>query len=473
MKKPWSGRFTEKTAEIVEKYTESISFDKRLWRYDIEGSIAHTKMLAKQKIIHRLDADKIIKGLKEIYNEIEEGKFLFKEELEDIHMNIESALIEKIGDTGGKLHTARSRNDQIALDLRLYLRDEIKEINRLLLRLQKVLVDLSSRHIETVMPGYTHMQRAQPILLSHHLMAYVQMFERDIMRFEDCLKRLNVSPLGSCALAGTSIPIDRQYVAKLLGFDSVSENSIDAVSDRDFVLEFLCHASIFMMHVSRIAEEIVIWSSQEFGFIELPEAFTTGSSIMPQKKNPDVSELMRSKTGRIYGTLISLLTVMKGLPLSYNRDMQEDKEALFNAVDTLKLTITVLAQMLEKTKFNKDKLYETASEGFSTATDVAEYLAIKGLPFRTAHEITGRMIRYCIENNKKLSDLSIKEYKSFSDLIKKDIYKFLDAHESANAKKSYGGTAAESVKLQIRNFLKNFSYKSKIKKGIHNRKVSG
>jgi argininosuccinate lyase len=466
MKKPWSGRFVEKTAGIAEKYTESITFDKRLWRHDIEGSIAHVKMLAKQKIIHKQDADKIIKGLKEIYNEIEKGKFVFKKELEDIHMNIESALIKKIGDVGGKLHTARSRNDQVALDLRLYLRDQIKEIQILLRNLQKVLVGLSHKYLETVMPGYTHMQRAQPVLLSHHLMAYVHMFERDKMRLGDCLKRLNVCPLGSCALAGTSLPIDREYVAKLLGFDSVSENSIDAVSDRDFALEFLSNASILIMHISRVAHEIVMWASQEFCFVELPDAFTTGSSIMPQKKNPDVAELMRSKTGRIYGSLISLLTVMKGLPLSYNRDMQEDKESVFDAVDTLRLTITALTQMLEKTKFNKNKLYETASEGFSTATDIAEYLAMKGLPFRTAHEITGRIVRYCIENNKKLPDLSIAEYKSFSDLIEDDIYKCLDALESANAKRSHGGAATESVRLQISRFSKGLRDNSKIRKGV-------
>lgn len=461
MKKPWAGRFAEKTAEIVEKYTESISFDKRLWRHDIQGSIAHAKMLARQGIISKQDAEKIIKGLKEIHDEIEQGKFIFREELEDIHMNIEAALIEKIGDTGGKLHTARSRNDQVALDLRLYLRDEIKNITALIITLQKVLISLSEKNLTTVMPGYTHMQRAQPVLLSHHLMAYVHMFERDRMRFADSLKRLNISPLGSCALAGTSLPVDREYTANLLGFDLISDNSIDAVSDRDFALEFLSNSSIVMMHVSRIANEIVMWMSQEFCFIELPDAFTTGSSIMPQKKNPDVAELMRAKTGRIYGSLVNLLTVMKGLPLSYNRDMQEDKEPVFDTIDTLKLTLNVLIQMLEKIKFNNKKLFEAALEGFSTSTDIAEYLVKKGVPFRTAHELTGRIVRYCIENNKKLSDLSITEYKSFSDTIDADIYKCLGLLESVNAKSSYGGTAVDSVKLQISNFKKKLSKNTK------------
>ncbi len=452
MKKLWAGRFTEKTSEIVEKYTESVSFDKRLWRHDIQGSIAHAEMLAKQDIISKKDANKIIKGLKEIYKEIEKGKFEFKQEHEDIHMNIESALIEKIGEVGGKLHTARSRNDQAALDLRLYMRDEIVEIMRLLLNLESVLAYLSDRNLNIVMPGYTHMQRAQPVLLSQHLMAYAQMFDRDRMRLKDSLKRLNVSPLGSCALAGTSLPIDRQYVADLLGFDSVSENSIDAVSDRDFAIEFLCNSSMLMMHVSRTAGEIIMWASQEFCFIELPDAFTTGSSIMPQKKNPDVAELMRGKTGRIYGSLINLLTMMKGLPLSYNRDMQEDKEPVFDAVDTLKLTLNALIQMLEKIRFNEKRLNETADEGFSTATDIAEYLVKKGLPFRTAHDTTGKIVRYCIENSKKLSDLSITEYKSFSNVIADDIYKFISTIESVNAKKSYGGTSTDLVRQQISRF---------------------
>jgi argininosuccinate lyase len=454
MKKPWSGRFTEKTADIVEKYTESISFDKRLWRYDIEGSIAHAKMLAKQGIIPKKDADKIVKGLKEIYKEIESGRFKFREELEDIHMNIESALIKKIGEIGGRLHTARSRNDQVALDIRLYLRAEAREIISLLKGLETVLADMAEKHLGIVMPGYTHLQRAQPVLLSHHLMAYAHMFDRDRARFEDALKRINIMPLGSCALAGTTLPTDRHYVAELLEFDAVSENSMDSVSDRDFSLEFLSCSSILMMHTSRMAEELILWSSEEFSFIELSDAFTTGSSIMPQKKNPDVAELMRGKTGRVYGNLVSLLATMKGLPLTYNRDMQEDKEPVFDTVDTVKLTLNALFQMLPKIKFNERRLKDTADAAFSTATDIAEYLARKGIPFRTAHEITGKIVRYCIDNNKRLSDLSITEYKSFSDVIGNDIYKFIGTLESVNAKKSYGGTSPEMVKEQIKKFRK-------------------
>ena len=454
MKKPWSGRFKEKTADIVEQYTESISFDKRLWRYDIEGSIAHAKMLAKQGIIPKKDADKIVKGLKEIYKEIESGRFKFREELEDIHMNIESALIKKIGEIGGRLHTARSRNDQVALDIRLYLRAEAREMISLLKGLETVLADMAEKHLGIIMPGYTHLQRAQPVLLSHHLMAYAHMFGRDRMRFGDALKRINVLPLGSCALAGTTLPTDRHYVAELLGFDSVSENSMDSVSDRDFSLEFLSCSSILMMHTSRMAEELILWSSEEFSFIELPDAFTTGSSIMPQKKNPDVAELMRGKTGSVYGNLMSLLTTMKGLPLTYNRDMQEDKEPVFDTVDTVKLTLHALIQMLPKIKFNEKRLKDTADAAYSTATDIAEYLVRKGIPFRTAHEITGKIVRYCIDKNKRLSDLSITEYKSFSDVIGNDIYKFIGILESVNAKKSYGGTSPEMVKEQIKKFRK-------------------
>ena len=354
-KKPWAGRFTEATSKSVERYTESISYDKRLWRYDIEGSIAHARMLAKQGIIAKKESDRIVKGLKEIYREIDEGRFVFREELEDIHMNIESALIERIGDVGGKLHTARSRNDQVALDIRLYLRAETDEIRGLLLGLEKKLTETAELHLGIIVPGYTHTQRAQPVLLSHHLMAYAQMFERDRERFTDAMKRINILPLGACALAGTSLPIDRAYVAELLGFDEVSENSIDSVSDRDAVIEFLSCSSLMMMHISRIAEELILWSSEEFSFIEISDAYTTGSSIMPQKKNPDVAELMRGKTGRIFGNLVSLLTLMKGLPLSYNRDMQEDKEPLFDTCDTVKATLNILTEMLGGITFQTGK----------------------------------------------------------------------------------------------------------------------
>jgi argininosuccinate lyase len=454
MKKLWGGRFKEKTAEIVEQYTESISFDRRLWKYDIEGSIAHAMMLSKQRIIPKKDADKIIKGLKDIYKEIESGVFKFRYELEDIHMNIELSLIEKIGDVGGRLHTARSRNDQVALDVRLYLRAEVRDIIFLLKGFETVLANMAEKQSGVIMPGYTHMQRAQPVLLSHHLMAYAHMFRRDRMRFEDALKRIDVMPLGSCALAGTSLSTDRHYVAKLLGFDSVSENSMDSVSDRDFLIEFLSCASIFMMHISRLAEELVLWSSEEFSFIELPDAFTTGSSIMPQKKNPDVAELMRGKTGRVYGSLIALLTIMKGLPMSYNRDMQEDKEPVFDAVDTVKLTLNALIQMTPKIKFNAKRLKDTADFSFSTATDIAEYLVRKDVPFRTAHDITGKIVRFCIDNKKRLDEMSIDEYRLFSKDIKKDIYNFIRAADSVNSKKSYGGTSPETVKEQIKRFKK-------------------
>ncbi|MBT9537351.1 MAG: argininosuccinate lyase, partial [Nitrospirae bacterium] len=400
MKKLWAGRFTEKTSKTVEYFTESISFDRRLWKYDIEGSIAHAKMLGKQKIISQKDSSAIINGLKNIAGEIETGRFRFAVELEDIHMNIEAALIKNIGDAGKKLHTARSRNDQVALDLRLYLRAETKETIALIKNLQKTLLNAAENNIGIIMPGYTHLQRAQPVLLSHHLLAYVEMLRRDRERFEDSLKRINVLPLGSCALAGTSLPVDRSYAAKLLGFKAIAENSIDAVSDRDFAIEFLTDAGILMMHLSRFAEELILWSTEEFSFIELPDAFTTGSSIMPQKKNPDVAELIRGKSGRIYGNMIALMTVMKGLPLAYNRDMQEDKTPVFDTVDTIKSCLTVLAQMMPQIKFMKERMRDAAGRAYSTATDIAEYLVKKGVPFRQAHEITGKIVRYCIKNKK-------------------------------------------------------------------------
>ncbi|NTU42021.1 MAG: argininosuccinate lyase [Nitrospirales bacterium] len=452
MKKLWAGRFQEKTADIVERYTESISYDRRLWRHDIEGSIAHATMLKRQGIIPAEDADRIIEGLKEIYKEIEEGRFCFREDLEDIHMNIEAALTEKVGEIGGRLHTARSRNDQVALDVRLYLRAEVKEMIGLVLSLEAVLAEMAENNLGTIMPGYTHMQRAQPVLLSHHLMAYGQMFRRDRQRLTDLMKRINVLPLGAGAMAGTTLPIDRHYVAELLGFDSVTENSMDTVADRDFSLEFLSSASIFMMHSSRMAEELILWSSEEFSFIELPDAFTTGSSIMPQKKNPDVAELMRGKTGRVYGSLISLLTTMKGLPMTYNRDMQEDKEPVFDAVDTVKLTLEALVQMLPRITFKGERMTETADAAFSTATDIAEYLVRKAVPFRTAHEITGKIVRYCIEQRKGLSDMAMAEYKTFTEAIGEDIYQYISLSQSVNSRMSYGGTALEMVKGQIQRF---------------------
>ncbi len=450
MKKPWAGRFTEKTSKTVEYFTESISFDRRLWKYDIEGSIAHAKMLGKQNIISQKDSAAIINGLKNIAGEIETGRFRFAVELEDIHMNIEAALIKNIGDAGKKLHTARSRNDQVALDLRLYLRAETKEIISLIKNLQKTLLNAAENNIGIIMPGYTHLQRAQPVLLSHHLLAYVEMLRRDRERFEDSLKRINVLPLGSCALAGTSLPVDRSYAAKLLGFKAIAENSIDAVSDRDFAIEFLTDAGILMMHLSRFAEELILWSTEEFSFIELPDAFTTGSSIMPQKKNPDVAELIRGKSGRIYGNMIALMTVMKGLPLAYNRDMQEDKIPVFDTVDTVKSCLTVLAQMMPQIKFMRERMHEAAGKAYSTATDIAEYLVKKGVPFRQAHEITGKIVRHCIKNKKQLGEISINEFRNFSNTISKDIYSRLSAENSVKAKNSRGGTSPSEVKKQIK-----------------------
>jgi argininosuccinate lyase len=454
MKKPWSGRFTHKTSGLVESFTESISFDKRLWRHDIRGSIAHAKMLAKQGIITAREAAAIEKGLLEIAAEIEAGKFRFRNELEDIHMNIEAELARKIGPAGKKLHTARSRNDQVALDIRLYLREETEDIISKILQLQKTLLTIAEKHIDTIMPGYTHLQRAQPVLLSHHLLAYVEMIERDKGRFMDSLKRLNVLPLGACALAGTTLPTDRAFVAKELGFKTASANSIDTVSDRDFAVEFLSCACICIMHLSRFAEELVLWSTEEFGFIEISDAFTTGSSIMPQKKNPDVAELVRGKTGRIYGNLMSLLTLMKGLPLSYNRDMQEDKIPLFDTVDTLKACLEVMNAMLPGMTFNKQRMAATAGQGYSTATDIAEYLVKKGVPFREAHETTGKIVLDCIKKKIELHELSLKELKSFSPVVGKDVFPTLDPAASVRARSSYGGTSPSQVLKQIKRYKK-------------------
>ncbi|MEC4685188.1 MAG: argininosuccinate lyase [Nitrospirota bacterium] len=449
MKKPWAGRFKEKTAGSVEAFTESISFDWRLWPYDIQGSIAHARMLARQGIISGDDADKIIKGLQEIASEIEAGKFRFRQDLEDIHMNIEAALIKKIGPSGGKLHTARSRNDQVALDLRLYLRAEVEGFIRTIKKLQRVLLRLAKRHADTIMPGYTHLQRAQPVTLGHHILAYVEMFQRDRERLQDALKRINTLPLGACALAGTTLPIDRAYVARLLKFKRIAGNSMDAVSDRDFALEFLSIGSILMLHLSRMAEELVLWSTEEFSFIELPDAFTTGSSIMPQKKNPDVAELIRGKVGRVYGALIGLLTTMKALPLAYNRDMQEDKLPVFDTVDTLNSVLTILVEMLPRVRFNKKRMKDTAAAGYSLATDLAEYLVGKGLPFRDAHEVTGRVVRYAIERDSELHELTLDEFKGFSPLIGADIFELLTIEKAVKRRNSRGGTSPDEVRRQI------------------------
>jgi argininosuccinate lyase len=448
--KPWSGRFTEDTNQFVEDFTASISFDKRLYRQDIIGSIAHAIMLGEQGIITKNEAKKIIKGLQDILKDIESDNFEFLTELEDIHMNIEKRLIERIGDAGRKLHTARSRNDQVALDIRFYLRDEIQAVYDYSERLQDSLVSLAKTNIDVVMPGYTHLQRAQPVLFSHHMLAYYEMLERDKGRLEDCLKRLNVSPLGAGALAGTTFPIDREAVARELGFDGVTKNSIDSVSDRDFSIEFLSASSIIMMHLSRFAEELILWSSSEFDFIELPDSFCTGSSIMPQKKNPDVPELVRGKTGRVYADLFSLLTTMKGLPLAYNKDMQEDKEPVFDAVDTVKDCLRAFSMMLPGIRLNKERMLKAAGGGFSTATDMADYLVRKGVPFRDAHEIVGKCVRYCIEKEKELYDLTLKEFQKFSKVFERDIFDYITVEKSVNSRNVIGGTSLKQVKKRIK-----------------------
>ncbi|MBA4371875.1 MAG: argininosuccinate lyase [Thermodesulfovibrio sp.] len=452
--KLWSGRFNEATSADVEAFTESISFDQRLWRHDIQGSIAHARMLAAQRIITAKEAEAIIRGLDNIAADIRSGDFFFSRNLEDIHMNIESNLTARIGDPGKKLHTARSRNDQVALDLRLYLRDEIQSILSLIQRLEGTLISIAEQHDTVIMPGYTHLQRAQPVLLAHHLLAYVAMLDRDRDRFTDCLRRMDVLPLGACALSGTSLPTDRALVAKQLGFRAIALNSIDAVSDRDFAVEFLASSAIVIMHLSRFAEELVLWSTEEFRFIEISDRFTTGSSIMPQKKNPDVAELIRGKTGRVYGNLISLLTLMKGLPLAYNRDMQEDKLPVFDTADTVNACLAIMNGMLPAITFNAARMKATAGEGYSTATDLAEYLVKKGIPFREAHSITGRIVFHCIQNKAGLETLELSVLQSFSPVIAKDIYRVLDPSTSVSARTSYGGTSPAEVKRQIRYYRK-------------------
>jgi len=448
--KLWGGRFTAPTDQFVEEFTASIAFDQRLYPYDIEGSIAHAKMLAKQSIISSDDAETIIDGLREILTEIESGQFEFKISLEDIHMNIEARLIEKVGAVGGKLHTARSRNDQVALDVRLYLRDELKAIAEFLKKLQNALLDQAEKNLSVIMPGYTHLQTAQPVLFSHHMLAYFEMLRRDAERMCDLYKRVNILPLGAGALAGTTFDIDREFVAEQLGFDSVTRNSLDTVSDRDFAIEFCAASSILMMHLSRLAEELVLWSSADFKFIELSDAFCTGSSIMPQKKNPDVPELVRGKSGRVYGNLVSLLTLMKALPLAYNKDTQEDKEPLFDTIDTVKGSLKVFASMISEMEVNAESMRIAAARGFSTATDVADYCVRKGIPFRQAHEIVGKTVRHCIDNNKDIPELSLAEFKTFSEVIEADIYDFVTLEASVNARRATGGTAREAVERELK-----------------------
>lgn len=443
--KLWSGRFTKESDKLTEDFNASISFDSRMYREDIEGSIAHAAMLAKQGIITEGERDLIIKGLKEIREELDAGKLKFTLEAEDVHMNIETFLISKIGEVGKKLHTARSRNDQVALDIRMYLKSEIHEIRKLLLKLQETLLGLAEEHLETIMPGYTHLQKAQPVTLAHYFMAYFEMLRRDLERLDDCLKRLDYMPLGSGALAGTGFNLDREFIKEQLGFQHITRNSLDAVSDRDFAIEFCSFASILMMHMSRFSEELILWSSEEFSFVEMDDAYSTGSSIMPQKKNPDLAELVRGKTGRVFGSLVALLTVMKSLPLAYNKDMQEDKEPLFDAVDTVKKCLLVFEAMIRTARFNKAKMAAAARGGFTNATDLADYLVNKGMAFRNAYGIVGKVVLYCIENDKVLEEVDIDKYQEFSGLIESDIYEYLNVSQCVARRKVPGGPAPESV----------------------------
>ncbi len=448
-KKPWGGRFSEPTDKRVEEFTCSLHFDQRLYPYDIAGSIAHCRMLAAQGIVSSEDADAIVSGLQGILKDLKAGTLPLPSHLEDIHMAIEATLIDRIGQVGGKLHTARSRNDQVSLDMRLYLRDEVDRTLDLIAILQTTLVRVARREIDTILPGYTHMQRAQPVLLAHYLLAYWEMLERDAGRLKGCRERIDVLPLGSAALAGTGFPIDRQYVAGQLGFPAVSKNSMDAVSDRDFVAEFVFDASLVMMHMSRFCEDLILWSGDEFGFVTISDAFTTGSSIMPQKKNPDVAELIRGKTGRVYGDLTAILTLMKGLPMTYDRDLQEDKEPLFDAVDTVTASLAVLAEMAENLTFNRDRMIEAATGGFSTATDIADYLVMKGVPFREAHGIVGRIVGYCVEKGKNLCDLDMGEIRLFWEDADEGIYARMEVTGSVDARGIIGGTARKAVFARI------------------------
>lgn len=454
-KKPWGGRFQKQTAKNVEEFTSSIHYDQRLYRYDIEGSIAHATMLAGQNIISKNEATKIVSALKNILKDIEKGKIIFNPSDEDIHMAIEKELTRRIGETGGKLHTARSRNDQVVLDVRLFLRTEIKNIIFLMNSLQMTLIELAKREIRTVMPGYTHMQKAQPVLLSHYFLAFVEMFSRDVQRLKECKNRFNVLPLGVAALAGTSLPIDRSRTARILNFPTVSKNSMDTVADRDFIAEFVFTASLVMMHLSRFCEDLILWSSDEFDFIEISDAYTTGSSIMPQKKNPDVAELIRGKTARVYGDLFAIMTILKALPMAYNRDLQEDKEPLFDAVDTVKNCLAIFTEMIKHTKFNAAKMYLAAKGGFSTATDVAEYLVGKGVPFRQAHEIAGKIVAHCLRSKKGLEDLSLKEYRKFYGGFTEEIKEKIKPEKAVDSRKHMGGTATQTVLQRIKEIEKS------------------
>ncbi|WP_100373761.1 argininosuccinate lyase [Bacillus sp. FJAT-45037] len=450
MSKLWGGRFTKSASEWVDAFGASIGFDQKLVHEDITGSLAHVTMLGKCGILPMDEVEQIQTGLKTLQKKAEAGELIFSVQNEDIHLNLEKLLIDEIGPVGGKLHTGRSRNDQVATDMHMYLRHETLEIMEAVKSVQTALLDQAKQHVETLVPGYTHLQRAQPISFAHHLLAYFWMLERDYSRYQDSLKRLNISPLGAGALAGTTFPIDRQYTAELLGFDGLYENSLDAVSDRDFILEFLSASATLMMHLSRLCEELILWSSQEFQFVEMDDSFATGSSIMPQKKNPDMAELIRGKTGRVYGSLFSLLTVLKGLPLAYNKDMQEDKEGMFDAVETVKGSLKIFAGMIETMTVKSETMEKAVHQDFSNATELADYLATKGMPFREAHEIVGKLVLQAIQANVYLLDLSMDDYKKASDLFEKDIFTVLQPKTVVERRNSAGGTGFNQVRSAIK-----------------------
>ena len=449
MAKLWAGRFQKETDLVVNDFNSSILFDCRLYKEDITGSIAHATMLGKQGIIEEHEAEKIVEGLKGILKDIEDGKVEFSLDYEDIHMNVEQLLTERIGDTGKRLHTGRSRNDQVALDMRLYVKKEIKEIIKLILGFMKALTAKSRENLDAVMPGYTHLQRAQPTTFAHYMMAYANMLKRDVSRLQDCYERMDEMPLGSGALASTTYPIDRDFVREQLGFARLTDNSLDGVSDRDYCVELLSALSILMMHLSRFSEEIILWCSWEFKFVDLDDAYSTGSSIMPQKKNPDVAELVRGKTGRVYGSLITLLTMMKGLPLAYNKDMQEDKEALFDAIDTVEICLPVFAAMVNTLSVRRHNMERAAAGGFITATDCADYLVKKGLPFREAYMIVGRLVNLCIKNHETLDTLTLRDFRAICDLFDEGVYEAMALKHCVNGRTVYGGPAKESVLKQI------------------------
>ena len=458
--KPWGGRFSEDTDRFVEEFTQSVSFDRRLAPYDIQGSIAHVAMLARVGVLTEDESGQISDGLSAILSEIEAGKFTWRQELEDVHMNIEAALVERVGEVGKKVHTGRSRNDQVATDLRLFLRAEVENTRSLLLRNMDALVTLAEAEAATLMPGYTHLQAAQPITFGHHILAWYEMLKRDRQRLGDCLERINVLPLGAAALAGTRFPIDRSVTADLLGFSTVAGNSLDAVSDRDFIIEFCAAAALVMLHLSRFSEELILWLSPGFGFIDIDDAFCTGSSIMPQKKNPDVAELVRGKTGRVYGDLMAMLTIMKGQPLAYNRDNQEDKESLFDAVDTVKLCLEAYLGLVPSIRVNRKAMLAAAQKGYLTATDLAEYLVMKGVPFRDAHAVVGNLVQYAIRQGSEMEDLELSELKQFHEGIEADVYDYLTLQGSVSARDHAGGTAPARVReavAEARRYLATFT----------------